>query len=150
MRPLIPAERRCTVAFEDDKKTLVAILEFIERVLEELITEHIREDRELFELAWFREVKPRLQELTRSVYEIPGEDSPAWHRFQDRGLTSAQLQLKRTRLAAASRKGIRKKLLDLINTILGSIPGADPIKELKEFGEEALDEGNASFRARFI
>ncbi len=139
------------MAFEDDKKTLVLILEFIERVLEELITEHIQEeDRELFEMAWFREVKPRLQELTRSVYEIPGEDSPAWHQIQDRGLTSAQLQLKRTRLAAASRKGIRKKILDLINTILGSIPGADPIKELKEFGEEALDEGNAPFRARFI
>jgi hypothetical protein len=64
-------------------------------------------------------------------------------------LTGEQLTLKRARLAAVVKKGIPGKILDIINTILGSIPGAESIKEFKEFVEEDLDDPNASISASF-
>jgi hypothetical protein len=92
-----------------------------------------------------------LQQLVIQIGSVLSPTDPRWIEIEQRGLSGEQLRLKRARLAAASKKGIRKKILDIINTILGSIPGADPIKEFKEFTEEALpdDDGNSPVSARF-
>jgi hypothetical protein len=137
------------MAFDDDKKTLISILQFIQAALEELVSSHITDDKQLFQAAWNSEVKPRLEQLILDLQSTSGEDNPRWREIQNRGLTGEQLKLKRARLAAVSKKGIAGKILDIINTILGSIPGADPIKEFKEFAEEALDDPNASIAAPF-
>jgi hypothetical protein len=120
-----------------------------ELLLDELVSSHITDDKSLFESAWNGEVRPRLQQLISNLQFTSGEDNPRWREIQDRGLTGEQLKLKRARLAAVSKKGIPGKILDIINTILGSIPGANPIKEFKEFVEEGLDDPNASIAASF-
>lgn len=48
-----------------------------------------------------------------------------------------------------SGKGVKGRILDIINIILGSIPGAGPSKEFKEFTEEAIDDPDAPLQARF-
>jgi hypothetical protein len=40
------------MAFNDDKKTLIDILKFIRAVLDELVSSHITDDKQLFESAW--------------------------------------------------------------------------------------------------
>jgi hypothetical protein len=90
-----------------------------------------------------------LEQLIFDLQSTSGEDNPRWRDMQNRGLTGEQLKLKRARIAAVSKKGIPGKILDIINTILGSIPGADPIKEFKEFVEEGLDDPNASIATSF-
>ena len=132
------------MAFGDDKKTLTEILTFIRNVLNELVESHITEDKSLFQSAWSTEVRPHLDGLISQLQAVTGEESPTWQELRGRGLAGEQLKLKRARLAAASSKGITKRILDLINTILGSIPGADPVKEFKEFVEDGLDDLNAS------
>jgi hypothetical protein len=138
-----------TMVFNDDKQTLISILNFIRNVLEELVSSHITEDKQLFQSAWTSEVRPRLDQLVLDLQSTTGEDNPRWREIQNRGLAGEQLKLKRARLAAVSKKGIPGKILDIINTILGSIPGADPIKEFKELVEEGLDDPNASIAASF-
>ena len=138
------------MAFSDDQKTLIEILSVIRSVLEELVNFRITEDQLLFQSAWLNEVRPRLDQLISEVQSTSGEANPYWRALQDRGLTGESLRLKRARLAAVSRKGILKKILDIINTILGSIPGADPIKEFKELAEEAVDDPNASVSQNFF
>jgi hypothetical protein len=137
------------MAFSDDKETLIDILQFIRAVLNELVNSHITDDKHLFESAWNSEVRPRLEQLILDLQSTSGEDNPRWREIHNRGLTGEQLKLKRARLAAVSKKGIPGKILDIINTILGSIPGADPIKEFKEFVEEGLDDADASIGASF-
>jgi hypothetical protein len=137
------------MAFSDDKKVLIEILTFIREVLNELVESHITEDKPLFQSAWLLEVRPRLDELILQFESVSREESPLWREVQNCGLTGEQLKLKRTRLAAASLKGVTKRILDLINTILGSIPGAEPIKEFKEFAEDGLDDPNALLTASF-
>ncbi|MDP9049640.1 MAG: hypothetical protein M3O31_02815 [Acidobacteriota bacterium] len=137
------------MAFIDDKKVLIEILTFIRDVLNELVHSHITENKSLFQSAWSLEVKPHLDELILQFQSISREESPFWRDLQNRGLTGEQLKLKRTRLAAASLKGLTKRVLDLINTILGSIPGAESIKEFKEFAEDGLDDPNASIAVSF-
>ena len=127
------------MSFADDRKTIVEILQFIERLLEELIPQ-LQEDRQLFQSAWFNEVQPILRQLIADINNIFDESDARWEEFKRRGLEGDQLKLKRARLAAASKKGLRKKILDIINSILGSIPGADPIKEFKELTEEGLED----------
>jgi hypothetical protein len=137
------------MAFSDDKEILIDILQFIGAVLNELVNSHITDDKHLFESAWNSEVRPRLEQLILDLQSTAGEDNPRWREIHNRGLTGEQLKLKRARLAAVSKKGIPGKILDIINTILGSIPGADPIKEFKEFVEEGLDDADASIGASF-
>jgi hypothetical protein len=137
------------MVFNDDKQTLISILNFIRNVLEELVSSHITEDKQLFQSAWTSEVRPRLDQLVLDLQSTTGEDNPRWREIQNRGLAGEQLKLKRARLAAVSKKGIPGKILDIVNTILGSIPGADPIKEFKELVEEGLDDPNASIAASF-
>jgi hypothetical protein len=140
------------MAFVDDRATLVQILNFVEKLLDELVPLiPATEDQEQFVIAWNSEVRPALGELRTRILTVASPTDPRWLEIQQRGLSGEQLKLKRARLAAASKKGIRKKILDIINTILGSIPGADPIKEFKEFTEEALpdDDGNSPVSARF-
>jgi hypothetical protein len=137
------------MVFNDDKQTLISILNFIRNVLEELVSSHITEDKQLFQSAWTSEVRPRLDQLVLDLQSTTGEDNPRWREIQNRGLAGEQLKLKRARLAAVSKKRIPAKILDIINTILGSIPGADPIKEFKELVEEGLDDPNASVAASF-
>jgi len=94
-------------------------------------------------------VRPRLDQLIGGLGTIQNENDPRWSQIQDHGLTGEQLKLKRKRLAAVSATGIFKKILDIINTILGSIPGAEAVKEFKEFVEEGVDDPDASIAARF-
>jgi hypothetical protein len=120
-------------------------------VLDELVEKKITEDKNLFRSAWTKEVRPRLEYLISRMGLISDENSSEWREFQDRGLTGEQLKLKRARLSAVSAKGIPKKILDIINTILGSIPGAEAVKEFKELVEEEISDGPiASIIARFI
>jgi hypothetical protein len=137
------------MSFEDDKKMLIDVLTFIRNVLDELVQRHITEDKALFQSAWSAEVRPHLDELISQFRSTSQEESPFWRDLKNRGLTGEQLKLKRARLAAASAKGITKKILDLVNTLLGSIPGAEPIKEFKEFAEEGMDDLDAAMVARF-
>lgn len=133
--------------FDGVKESLIKILDFVRTLLEELLPS-LTEDRPLFESAWKNEVKPDLERLITSVRDM-GEGDQTWQDFKQRGLTGEQLKLKAARLAAASRKGLRGRILEIINTILGSIPGPDPIKEFKELTEEGLDDPNATVSASF-
>jgi hypothetical protein len=142
--------RAAIMAFEDDRNTLSDILRFVKRVLDELVTGRISEDKELFQSAWTAEVRPRLEGLIEGLGNIQNQNDTLWIQLQNHGLTGEQLKLKRKRLAAISAKGVLKRILDIINTILGSIPGAEPVKEFKEFVEEGIDDPNASIAARFI
>lgn len=137
------------MAFKEDRKTLGSILTFTRKVLDELVAKHIKEDKSLFQAAWKNEVKPKLEQLIQVIGAIPNEQVPQWRELQDRGLTGDQLKLKRARLAAAAKGKIFKKILNIINIILGSIPGAEAIKEFKEFAEEGIDDPNASISATF-
>ena len=137
------------MAFAEDKETLAQILEFVEKLLNELRGQ-LSEDRPSFDSAWLQEVQPALQQLVSEIRSIPSETGARGNELVQRGLTGEQLKLKRARLASASRKGLRGKILDILNTILGSIPGADPIKEYKELVEEALgDDPNATVTSTF-
>src|ERR1700733_2522958 len=104
------------MAFDDDKKTLISILQFIQAVLEELVSSHITDDKQLFQAAWNSEVKPRLEQLILDLQSTSGEDNPRWREIQNRGLTGEQLKLKRAALAAVSKKGIAGKIIDIITT----------------------------------
>jgi hypothetical protein len=123
---------------------LIDLLPFIQSVLDELVSSHITDDKRLFESVWKSEVRPRLDQLILDLQSISREGNPRWREIQNQSLTGEQLKLKRARLAAVTKKGIPGKILAIINTILGSIPGADQIKEFKEFVEEGLDGPNAS------
>jgi hypothetical protein len=138
--------------FQDDRATLAQILRFVEMLLNELVPQiSPTEDGAQFAVAWNQEVRPALQDLIIRIETIPNPNDTRWLDLHQRGLDGEQLKLKRARLAAASKKGIRKKILDIINTILSSIPGADPIKEFKEFSEEALpDDPKATVVTRFV
>lgn len=132
------------MAFQDEKKTLLEILAFIRSVLDELILGHITEDKPLFQSAWTMEVRPHLDGLAAQYQAVASEATPEWQELKQHGLTGEQLKLKRARLKRASSSGILKRILDLINTILSSIPGAELVKEFKEFTEDGLDDENAS------
>ena len=138
--------------FQGDRATLIQILQFVEKLLTELIVRiPPPEDQAQFQIAWSQEVQPKLRELIERIQSISGPNDRRWAGIQRHGLDGEQLKLKRARLAAASRKGIRKKILDIINTILSSIPGADLIKEFKELTEEALPEDqSATVATRFV
>jgi hypothetical protein len=112
------------------------------------VSSHITRDKLLFQSAWTSEVRPRLDQLILDLQFTAGEDNPRWREIQSRGLTGEQLKLKRARLAAASLKRIPKKILDIINSILGSIPGAEPINEFKELVEDGLDDPNFLHRGK--
>lgn len=138
------------MAFDDDKRVLVGILLFVRKVLEELVEGHVSyRDRELFAEVWNGEIRPRLDELAGRIEATRSDEDALWHRLQEHGLTGGQLRFKQARLAAVSGKGVKGKILDIINTILGSIPGADPIKEFKEFTEEAIEDPDAPLQTRY-
>lgn len=132
--------------FTEDKGILIRILRDIRDILERVVRERIKEDAELFISTWEKEVRPRLELLIREIEAIPSEESSFWRRLQDHGFSGEQLRLKATRFYAVLKKGPLGKILDIINTILSSIPGADPIREYKEIAEGAVDDLNASFR----
>jgi len=140
------------MAFQDDRLTLVQILLFVGRVMNELVPQiPPSDDGAQFGLAWSLEVEPALRELIAKMEGINDENDTRWREIQEHGLSGEQLKLKRMRLAAASKKGWRKKILDILNTILGSIPGAGQVKEFKEFTEEALPEDpNARIVTTFV
>jgi hypothetical protein len=140
------------MAFQEDRLTLVKILQFVESVLNDLVPQiPPNENGEQFGVAWNLEVRPALRELISRIEDMPDANDTRWREIQARGLSGEQLKLKRMRLAAASKKGWRKKILDLLNTILGSIPGADLVKEFKEFTEEALDDiPKAKIKSMFV
>jgi hypothetical protein len=125
--------------FTDEKATLIGILRTIQRILGRVAHEHIRADRDLFISAWEKEVGPTFDSLIREIEAIPSEENSLWRRLRDHGFSGEQLRLKATRFRAVLEKGVLGKILDIINTILSSIPGADPVREYKEIMEGAVE-----------
>jgi hypothetical protein len=136
-------------AFDADRETLISILNFVRDVLEELVEFRVREDRELFQSAWFNEVKPRLEELIRELVEMNSEDDPKWRQYVAHGLTGIQAKLKKRRLFSAWSTRIPKKILGIVNTILSSIPGADPVREFKELVEDGIEGSDEPIDTKF-
>jgi hypothetical protein len=144
--------RNPLMALAEDKKTIIEILLFVGQLLDRLVKELPKRipdnERQSFEIAW-REVELRLREAISQIERIQSEENALWRTLRERGLTGAQLQLKRERLDNArkhtekKRKGLWGRVLKLINSILGSlgvIPGIDQVKEFKEMIEDAQEE----------
>jgi hypothetical protein len=133
-----------------ERKQLREFLKDVRTLMREIVEEHHdlfrtdEETRQLFRAAW-SEVNPlfdtAISALNSNDYD--GELKRA-------GLTGNQLKLKLSGFRRAQdhfrlggwKVGPLKKVLDWINTILGSlsaIPGVEPIKELKEAIENNLD-----------
>lgn len=102
----------------------------------------------MFLSAWFKEVRPRFDLLIREIEAIPSEESSFWRRLRDHGFSDEQLRLKARRFRAVLGKGVLGKVLGIINTILSSIPGADPIREFKEIMEGAVEALDATIKPR--
>jgi hypothetical protein len=132
--------------FTDDRGILIRLLQIIRDILERVTAERIAEDKDLFLNTWFSEVKPGFQSLIQEIEAIPSEENSLWRTLHNHGFSGEQLRLKATRFFHVLEKGPLKKILDIINTILSSIPGADPIREYKELAEGAVDDLNASFK----
>ena len=135
------------MALEDDRKVIVSMLQFARDVLEEVVTGHIKDDLELFQSAWLKEVKPELENLIANLSVIPYEADSRWIDLKQHGMTGEQLKLKRARLGSAALSGVLGKILKMLNILLGSIPGAEAAKEFKEYLEEAADDPNAQLNA---
>jgi hypothetical protein len=134
------------MAFDDDKKILGEILGYTDKLLEEL-TNKVKTEQARFKSAW-KEVKASLQGLTTKMANISNEGDEYWGKLKENGLTGTQLTLKRALLVIAATNGVGK-ILKLLNIILGSIPGADAIKEFKELLEDNLEDPEASVNAKF-
>lgn len=170
------------MAFTEERQAIIGVLEYAKNVLEELMHRLEPKDRALFEVAWFSETRPQLEETISMLHgeprwediavrayekyeargrghsrdlddweraeaeireELVSEDGP-FRRFLRRvGLAGKSLKMKLHYLAEAARGGLRKKLLELLNKFLGSlasgIPGAELVKEFKEWLEGLLD-----------
>lgn len=130
--------------FPQDRLTLINILEFTDRVLQHYISQLPPDDKNRFLPAWTSEVRPELRAVIAQLQQIGSSDAESWRSLVRVGLTDASLALKRHYLAAAAQGGWRKRFLDLLNKFLGSlaagIPGAEPIKELKEWLEGLVED----------
>jgi hypothetical protein len=130
--------------FDRDKQTVLSILRFTESVLSHLI-EHLpdAEGRDLFLRAWKEETWHELQGVIKQI-DAMSEDDRTHAALERAGLTAHSLKLKGHYLGKAARAGKRTLLLDLLNKFLGSLasgmPGAEPVKELKEWLEDAEKE----------
>jgi hypothetical protein len=94
------------MAVSEDKKTIISILLFVAQLLDRLVKElpdRIPDhERRSFEVAW-HEVELGLREAISQIDRIQSEDDALWRTLRERGLTGAQLHLKRERLDHARR-----------------------------------------------
>lgn len=132
-----------------DQEELHSFIERVRTILSEIVgaQNHLlrKEMRPLFTAAW-AEVEPLIPNVQTQV-KLLSDD-----RLTQLGLSGAQLRLKLQgfRLADTAltsggwRSRLVKKVLDWINILLGSIlagvPGAEPLKELKESIEAEIDD----------
>jgi hypothetical protein len=142
--------------FTEDKNAIIGILQFTEKLLAHLIRHLPPEEQPRFLAAWQQEVKARLDDVIGQILAIQSESSPQWTRIVNAGLSGPSLDLKRHLLASSAEDGLLKRFLRILNSWLGSladaIPGAHPIKELKELLEEFLNgtpEPNTDFVTLF-
>jgi hypothetical protein len=126
--------------FSEDRNAIVGILEFTLKLLEHLIDRLPPPEKIRFHAAWDQQVKGQLANVVSQIQGVQSEVSPLWGRLAGAGLTGANLDLKRHLLASAAGDGLLKRFLKILNSWLGSladaIPGAHPIKELKELLED--------------
>jgi hypothetical protein len=126
--------------FDQEKNAIVGILQFTEKLLDHLIERLPATEKVLFRTAWDQQIKGQLAEVVSQIRGVQAEGSPLWTSVARAGLTGPNLNLKTHLLASAASDGLLKRFLRILNSWLGSladaIPGAHPIKELKELLEE--------------
>src|SRR5579863_2895910 len=132
------------MSFVGDKAALVGILQFTEKLFDHLIQRMPPEDRTRFQEAWNLEVRAQLHQVIATLNGVQSEQEPVWEKLAASGLTGRSLNLKRHYLATSASNGFLKKFLKFLNSLLQSlitgIPGAEPIKELKDYIESFFDE----------
>lgn len=130
--------------FHEDKDSIIGILQFTERLLERLISRLPADEQLRFSNAWQQQVKPQLANVISQIQDVQSDSSPIWTRLVGAGLSGPNLDLKRHLLATSAKDGLLKRFLRILNSWLGSladaIPGAHPIKELKELLEEFFED----------
>lgn len=122
--------------FVQDKKDLIAILRFVDALLEQIVRT-MSDPEKYYSNAW-NEVRPRFQTLIQEIETIPSENVDRWQEIYQRGLTGNQLRLKMSRLRNAVSGNILERILKILNSILGSIPGGDFAKEFKDMAEDEI------------
>jgi hypothetical protein len=129
--------------FEEQKTAIIGILEFTDKVLPSLIGRLPAEEQPRFQNAWNNEIKQQLATVIARIEELTLPSDDLWKSLQVVGLTGESLDLKRYLLASSAEGGLRKRFLKILNSWLGSlaevIPGAHPVKELKELLEDFFD-----------
>ena len=129
------------MAFAEDKNELLGILNFTEKLFDELIKQVPQEEQTLFKDAW-SEVRPKLQAVTQQIKGLQSEGEDLAIKLAEAGLLGNQLKLKVFKLKRAAKEGWLDKLLRLLNSFLKSlakaIPGGESIAELKDMFEDSL------------
>jgi hypothetical protein len=99
-------------------------------------------------LAWVTQstagTRLALRKAISVLADVTDVADPTWERLAEAGLTGKSLTLKRHYLAQAASGGFIKKFLKFLNGLLKSlisaIPGAEPVKELKDYIENFFDD----------
>jgi|SRR5579864_3481732 len=123
--------------FVQDKKDIVAILRFVDALFEQIVTT-MNDPGKYYSNAW-NEVRPRIQTLIQQIETIPSENVDRWQEIHEKGLTGNQLRLKMSRLRNAISGNILDRILKILNSILGSIPGGEFAKEFKDMAEDEIE-----------
>jgi len=135
--------RLLLMPLKEDRDAIIEVLRFTQKLFDLLIPRLSPFDQQLFQDAW-NETRPILEQQISLIQSITAEEHPLWSALRRVGLTGKNLAMKLHYLAKAASGGWRKKLLDLLNRFLGSLasglPGVEPIKELKEWLEDQLDD----------
>jgi hypothetical protein len=131
------------MALNEDRDAIIEVLEFAEKLFDLLIPRLSGSDLQLFQDAW-NETRPILKRQISVLRLVAFQGDSVWSGIERVGLTGNNLKMKLHFLAKAASGGWRKKLLDLLNKFLGSLaaglPGVEPIKELKEWLEDQIED----------
>jgi hypothetical protein len=128
----------------DDTNALIGILQFTEKLLDHLIARLSPDDNARFSEAWDNETRPNIHQAISTLQNVTDVTDPTWSKLVGAGLTGRSLALKRHYLAQAASDGFIKKFLKFLNGLLKSLisalPGAEPVKELKDYIESFFDD----------
>lgn len=130
----------------DDKDKLLKFLERLEEVLKHIAYSQWLLGRRIMRNKIFDAFQGVQETIAKLRGKIGDPSEELAERLKEAGLTGKQLDLKYQGFDKAWRAfnawgGMRllKKLLDWIDIILGSIPGAEAVKEFKEVCEKEMD-----------
>jgi hypothetical protein len=137
-------EDQATYAADCKRLRLSGSCNFTDKLLPHLIGRLPSNEQPRFLSAWNQEIQQQLASVIARIQEINLPTDDLWKSLAAVGLTGESLDLKRHLLVSSAEGGLRKRFLKILNSWLGSlaevIPGAHPVKELKELLEDFFGE----------